>query len=386
MATQTQKAWKDTSRNDEDIPISSLELDNLMFDPENPRLPSSINSHDEKAVLEWMLDDATIIELMRSIGENGYFQEEPLLIIESQKNPGKYIVVEGNRRLAATKLLADPSSAPIKKQAVLDAHNDAKTIPAELPARVYARRTEILAYLGYRHITGIKPWDPLAKARYLDQLRSRVKERSSEKQFKTLAKIIGSNPSYVARLLTGLSLFKEIEANDFYSIKGVKNEDDIDFSLITTALTYSNIVQFLGLRSNTDPTLKDLVKRHLKELTTWIFERGQEGRSRIGESRNLKKLNAVVGSDDAVIAFKKGASLDEATLLTGLPSEVFRSSIAKAKSHMQYARNYVHKVSDLVDTDVDNLLEIGQLASFLADAINARVSKNDHRRSSEPKK
>ena len=53
---------------------------------------------------------------------------------------------------------------------------------------------------------------------------------------------------------------------------------------------------------------------------------------------------------------------------------------------MQYGRNYVHKVSDLVDTDVDNLLEIGRLASFLADAINARVSKNDHRRSSEPKK
>src|SRR3979409_2678519 len=99
-------------------PIPPVPLEDLEFDPENPRLPSSIDREDEQAVLEWMLDDATIIELMRSIGAKGYFEEEPLLVIETTVNSSKYIVVEGNRRLAACKLLRYPSLAPIRRQAV----------------------------------------------------------------------------------------------------------------------------------------------------------------------------------------------------------------------------------------------------------------------------
>ncbi len=39
---------------------------------------------------------------MLSIGQQGYFPGEPLLAVKSN---GNYIVVEGNRRLAAVKLL-----------------------------------------------------------------------------------------------------------------------------------------------------------------------------------------------------------------------------------------------------------------------------------------
>jgi hypothetical protein len=72
-------------------------LKDLEFDPENPRLPSTIDKENEQAVLEWMLDDATIIELMRSIGENGYFEEEPLLVVKSAGRSSGYIVVEGSK-------------------------------------------------------------------------------------------------------------------------------------------------------------------------------------------------------------------------------------------------------------------------------------------------
>jgi hypothetical protein len=374
MATKTKKGFTSDIKTTGQ-PKPPVLLEGLEFDPENPRLPSTIDKENEQAVLEWMLDDATIIELMRSIGENGYFDEEPLLVVETAVNSSKYIVVEGNRRLAASKLLAHPNSAPIRRQAVLDAHNGAKHIPTAIPIVAYQHRDDILEYLGYRHITGIKPWDPLAKAKYLYQLREKIKERSSEKQFDTLARIIGSNASYVGRLLTGLALYDQIEANEFYHLKGVKSEDDIDFSLITTALTYSNIVNFLGLKSSTDPSLKHLVEKHLRELMQWIFERGPDNITRVAESRELRKLNAVVGNKDALRAFKRGAPLDEATLLTGLPAEIFRSAIAKAKSHLQYARNYVHKVEDLSDADIEELLDIERLANFLGNAIRPVVTK-----------
>ena len=50
-----------------------ISIENLKFDPENPRLPSGINGHKEAEVLQWMLSDATILELMGAIGERGYF-------------------------------------------------------------------------------------------------------------------------------------------------------------------------------------------------------------------------------------------------------------------------------------------------------------------------
>ena len=60
--------------------------------------------------------------------------------------------------------------------------------PTQLPVLKFKERNEILDYLGYRHITGIKQWSSLAKAKYLKELR----ERKPDMSFKELAKSIGS--------------------------------------------------------------------------------------------------------------------------------------------------------------------------------------------------
>jgi ParB-like chromosome segregation protein Spo0J len=62
-----------------------------------------------------MLSDATLIDLMASISENGFFSGEPIIVISNNDN---YTVIEGNRRLAAIKLLANPGLAIISPKAV----------------------------------------------------------------------------------------------------------------------------------------------------------------------------------------------------------------------------------------------------------------------------
>ena len=92
--------------------IDFLNIEDLIYDPKNPRLPSSLVKGDnEKDVINWMLSDAAILELMGSIGEKGFFPAEPLLVVKSAEKEGKYIVVEGNRRLTAAKLLKHPELA-----------------------------------------------------------------------------------------------------------------------------------------------------------------------------------------------------------------------------------------------------------------------------------
>ena len=172
-----------------------------------------------------------------------------------------------------------------------------------------------------------------------------------------MARIIGSRWDTVAKLTTGLELFKEIKQNDFFEIKNLQaGESEFDFALLTTALGYSEILEFLELKGATDPSLTGLNKKHLKELTAWIFQEDDNGNTKLGESRNLKKLNRVVAHPEALELFRKGLSLDDADLLAGAPAQIFQISITEARNKLRAGRDQIHRVENFTDTD-DTVLE-----------------------------
>jgi hypothetical protein len=238
---------------------------------------------------------------------------------------------------------------------------------------VYKRREDILNYLGYRHITGIKEWDSLAKAKYLEQLRGTIVERKPERQFYALAKIIGSRSDYVARLITGYKIYEELDDENFFKIKDL-NEDTIDFSILTTALTYSNITEFLGLSEPANLKLKGLNKARLKELTSWLYQKNAENKTRLGESRNLKQLNLVVAKKDALTAFRSGTPLLEAVRLTEAPTDIFRGAIQDSKARLIEAKTYSHKVTHPNSNDSDTLSDIAGIAGELRMLIKTRIT------------
>jgi len=349
--------------NSENNLIIMEDINLLKFDPENPRIPSDINKNDEKEILDWMLNDATLIELMGSIGESGYFSAEPLLVVKDGN--GAYIVVEGNRRLAAVKLLNNPELAPRKMKAVSVVVQKAKIKPSHLPIIIYSNRDKIIDYLGYRHVTGIKEWGPLAKAKYLKQLYYRYFEEEQEAIYKKLAQIIGSRADYANKLLIGLALFNEIAEEGFYDIPGL-NENTLNFSLITTATSYNKITAFLGL-SFDDLDLTNVNKNHLRELTKWLFERVDSAPARVAESRNLNELSYVVANEKALTAFRQGTPLAQAVLYTEEPDESFHNKVLNAKSEIVYAREISHllKKTYPYESDVDTLDEIKNISQQL---------------------
>jgi hypothetical protein len=84
------------------IPVSDL-----LFDLKNPRLaefgiPDNASQLD---VLKTLWQHMAIEEIAMSIAHNGYFEHEPLFVEQADRQ--KYVVIEGNRRLAAVKLLLD---------------------------------------------------------------------------------------------------------------------------------------------------------------------------------------------------------------------------------------------------------------------------------------
>ena len=355
--------------------IEQIAVDLLRFDPENPRLPKSMRQNiDESEIATWMLTDASLEELLDSIAQQGFFDGEPLL---GYRNGNEVIIVEGNRRLAAVKLFNNPSLATKKVKKVKSTIDEAAVSPpTDLPVIIYEKRADILKYLGYRHITGIKSWSALSKARYLSQLQQDLSKIDLQQQFNQLAKEIGSNANYVARLLTTLKLYTFIEDQDFFEIPGL-DERTIDFSLLTTALSYSNISQFVGLDSPKDINAKQLAPDKLKELSEWIY-RKTEGKTRLGDSRNLRKLSAIVGHSEALKKFRDGTKLDTASLYTDEPDKIFFSALSDIESTLQVALSQVPHVTMTNQSDLNRLSEIGKTLKAIFDLAKTRTQTDDN--------
>ncbi len=364
--------------NESEKEIKFIPVEDLLFDPHNPRLPSVRAGSTDEEVFRYMFDKGNLVDILLSIATQGYFPGEPMLVTPASNQPGKYEVLEGNRRLAALKLLRDPELAPAKtkKETVKQIVEQATHRPETVPVIIYSSRQEVLLYLGYRHITGVDEWDSLAKARYLSQLQDEYSELDYASMTKQLAKIIGSRADYVNKLLSGYRLYQKIEENNFFNIPNL-DEENFQFSQLTTALSYSNINNYVtGSEDETDEEENLGINfAHLKDLTEWIYKE-TEGRTRLGESRNLKTLNAVVSIPRALKAFKEqGRPLEEAKLLTDEPREIFSNSIRQALSRITDAKSQSHNVQHPSPADQESLKDLIQIARELHIIVRNKIDQ-----------
>lgn len=330
----------------------SLEIsyEQLKLDSSNPRLPKSIRNKNpcENELIEYMLLDASLIELMLAIGENGYFPGEQLLVVLDED--GKYRVVEGNRRLTAVKLLNNPELATVQKNKVRKVIEETSERPDKIPCLKFQSESEIHKYLGFRHITGIKEWNLLEKAEYCYSLKTTIfKGKLINQASWEIAKMIGSRMDYVRRLLVGYQVFQEIEDNAFYKIQGL-DDTTFYFNYIVDSLRRLNIKNFIGVDFETDEPTNDIVSENLKKWTTWLFEKNDQGKTRlIGNSSDLNDLNIILKKENkqALDAFEKeGYSLTKAIELTGELDEIFHDFISSAITSLEKADSMVLKVKD----------------------------------------
>jgi len=357
----------------ETVISKTIPLDQLWLDPDNPRLPLSQRKKEEKAVIDYMLRDEGLLELMASIGETGYSSAEPLLVIK--RDSGGFTVVEGNRRLAALKLLNGIYTPAVRANYVKEIINSAKQKPSNIPVIEYPDRGAILSYLGYRHITGIKQWDSLAKARYLHDLYSRAADGGGSDLggvYSSLARTIGSRADYVKRLLVGYKVMEYLNNEAYLGIKGM-TEDDIHFSVLTTALSYENILKYVGLDSlEPDKTLDVgcIKKDEMKELIEWLFVPVKEGSPRVPESRALRDLNNILDpvTPEALRKFKSGVTLTEALVFTQAPNDSFSSLLIEAIDNLKAAKGQTERLSqtsEKIELWTENLTEISNLTNSL---------------------
>lgn len=352
--------------------IEFIQLNKLKLDFGNPRLP--IQTSNENDILKWMLADASILELMLAIGENGFFIGEALLVIRENEN---FIVLEGNRRLTALKILNNPELATIHKRKIAQVLDETSERPVNIPCIVFQTRGEILKYLGYRHVTGIKSWGILAKAKYLTQLKKLSTETNFKLQSRELAKQIGSRSDYVIRLITGYEIYNIIEDNNYYKILNL-NETTFHFNYIADALRRENINLFIGVNLDSDNPLEKLNEKNLNILIHWFFEKNTQNRSRVlGNSEDLTKLNQILGNEDATNKFLNGSSLDEAIDSLEFSSDRFSRELSFSLKKLENANSFIYKFDEHNSQDIDILKDIVKLCRIIKDTIEDKKDNNE---------
>ena len=343
----------------------NISVEDLKLDLFNPRLPKSKQGKDENVVIEYLLLEAATTELMESIGENGFFAGEMLLVVQAGDDE-KYIVVEGNRRLAAVKLLSDPSLAKVKKFATKDISDQAKHKPTKLPCLVFDSREEITQYIGFVHITGNKAWRMLAKARYLHDLRKSEKYRnlSLNEACDVLANIVGTSSPYVRRMLVGYSLYEIVEDEGFYLIDGL-SDSTFFLNYFTDGIQKENIRKYINIDLGSETPLADLNKDHLRDLVSWWFQVNEGVTRVIGDSMRL--LNEVLGDEVALAEFKRGISIEAAYELTSDIDIQFEDKIRQAIKAMEQADRISNKVKHFYDELDEDLKSLRKIAMKLSE-------------------
>jgi len=349
--------------------IKMMSVDNLLLDIDNPRLPKNVD-RDQSTMLDYLSRQTSIDELVSAIAHNNFFQGEALIAIPSHDEGDKYIVVEGNRRLTALKLLQNPEIADDRPRL----HKllvTAQYRPTNIPVAVYDERNDVLNYLGNRHIAGVKPWAPLAKARYIQQLFDRTDTGGTyEQRCREVASTIGSRRDFIHKSLRALSALGIFEASEFQDFEYLDLEG-IKFSLLTTALDYEEIRSYFETSENVILYTPETINHNrLKDIFSYLFvPRGVNGRPPIGESRNLSKLAKILHTPKAVEAFNKGATIDQAYLITAGVNEDFERIFYNIQDKLREASSLAAEI-DITDTIKGLIEKIFRQAKSLKQIIN----------------
>lgn len=303
-------------------------------------------SQDDLVTVLWK--EMAVDEVALSIANNGFFQEEPLFVIPKDakdKQPDltkrKYIVVEGNRRLAAVLLLLDERLREYVGATQLPALSAPDRAALQmLPVSVYKSRADLWQFFGFRHINGPKPWEAFSKARYVAEVHEKYGIPLA-----AIADSIGDRHTTVQRLYRGFNILEQAEkATGFSTDDRVRSR--FYFSHLYTAADQPEFQKFLGITG--DGSLRKApVPRsklsELRELMLWLYGSKSDKKPPVITSQNpdLNFLREVISKPSGLAALRSGFSLQRARAAAIGDARRFREALLRTREDMREAKGAV---------------------------------------------
>jgi hypothetical protein len=332
----------------------------LEFDPNNPRLiEDGTDEPDDSQIIKILADGSDLAELVASIAANGYIDIEPLIV---QRKGHRFRVLEGNRRLAAIRILQRPELAKGTGIVVPTMSSDAKKSLNEVTVYAVSSPDQARDFIGFKHINGPHKWDAIAKARFAADWYK--KERQRGVTLEKIAQRLGDGHDTVVRLVNGMFVLDQAEETKVYELKDRYPGRKFAFSHLYTALTRPGYREFLGLPEEwrvEDPKPNPVPKNKLENLhkvMVWLYGSRSDDIEPIIISQNpdIKNLGAVLASGRARTTMLLRSNLREAYALVEPKGIRFEAALINAK---QEAEKAISQIAGYDPAD-STLLEIGE--------------------------
>lgn len=145
---------------------ASMQVLDIYLDTENPRHDPI---KDQDKIIEYLVSNEKIKPLAKDIVNNGISPIDLFAVLEDDS--GRYIVLEGNRRLCALILLNDPEKSPSSARSYFQKLSKKVKSPInEIRSVVFKSREEADIWIDRRHEgeqdgIGIIKWDAIQKTR-----------------------------------------------------------------------------------------------------------------------------------------------------------------------------------------------------------------------------
>lgn len=351
----------------DDLKEVGLDFDNIYLDPNNPRFWSEASSRDvsDRKIVDSKVQDQSlarmakygISELKDSILRNGFLPLDRIVVRPIEGDEGNYVVVEGNRRVSALKLLRQQIDDDLIDEDGIDDDylQQLKESTNNLEVLVYSgSETHDIAWLlqGVRHIGGIREWQPAQRAKLIaDQI------ESLGMGFKQAGQQFGLSAQAVGRLYRSYKALEQMRNDDEFQDLA-KNEY---FSLFEEAVRRPSMKEWLGW-SEPEKCFKNTENLHT--FYAWISPDPEDAdqRRRIHDPKQIKLVSELVASKDKKILTKiddhelsVGAAYER---LNNMPSDFdWEDAISKASEllssiPMEAVKDnpmkYIKKVNELM--------------------------------------
>jgi len=221
----------------------TVKTGSLQLDAHNARIPADRRSTDQRQLLHELLEHEDVRSLAASIAKLGLFPNERLVVVADGR---RYTVLEGNRRLAAIRLLINPELAPSDAQVRYYRNLSAKanlTEISKLDVAVVASRIAAAPIIAALHTREAKKrWSSLQQARFYREL---VDEGQTPAE---VAEQVGVTLGQVASYLRAEALYRAALTLD-YSVEVRDKLENPKFPLTTLERFIESKIgrKFLGI-------------------------------------------------------------------------------------------------------------------------------------------
>lgn len=304
--------------------VTYVSLADIDLDPHNPRFGKRQGGKPkiQAEILDSIVLEYGVEDVISSLAVNGYFPAEPVICLK--KKTGRYVVVEGNRRIAACLVLAGDARAKnhskrtAEYQKLQKSHGRAAITAIPVISFDEGKSPkELISYLGVRHLAASLPWDSYAKAAWIAEV---VKD--GQLTMEDIAMMTGDKNKTIARLLHGYFVIGQLVETGHFNPeacvkKGRGSNADFAFSWVYTLLGYPTVKA--KLRISEDPQPNPIPEDRLQDagvvFTRLLGNREDKsnfGRPAIEDSREISSYAAALIDDKYFRLIKQGYTLEEA--------------------------------------------------------------------------